>query len=479
MVKHWIPATALKVAAVLALSMAVYGQRTDGFGHRAIDSTQPGGPAFNFIDISSTGQIVVQGDDESSSNPAPNGIGGPIILGRSFSLYGVTITQMAMSSNGYLTTDVTDNGADLSNDCVLPSAPSGPAGTTGIRIYPLHDDLDLKTGTGRGLYQYFSTCPRPFDGNANTGCSVFMWDDVNHFTNDPNPTRFDFEVIIYDNGNIVFQYSGTNPENGSGSTTGMQSPATGTLSSPQFGLTYACDTPNSLANNLAIWIFLDSNSDGISDAADTDLDGVFQNVDNCPTTANPNQADSDGDGVGDACDNCPNVANANQLDSDGDGVGDACDGCASNPAKTSPGQCGCNTPDTDSDGDGIADCVDNCPNVANPNQADIDGDGIGDACDPVDDRPQGNNNTNSNGNDNTNGNTNDNTNDNGSNGNDGNENLNGDNGNNNGNDNGTDNPDEVTNPCGVCGAGAIPLMPLMILSIAALRFWPSLRRVRR
>lgn len=35
--------------------------------------------------------------------------------------------------------------------------------------------------------------------------------------------------------------------------------------------------------------------------------------------------DADGDGVGDECDNCPTTANANQLDTDGDGIGDACD----------------------------------------------------------------------------------------------------------------------------------------------------------
>lgn len=74
-------------------------------------------------------------------------------------------------------------------------------------------------------------------------------------------------------------------------------------------------------------------------------------------------ADTDGDGVPDDIDNCPATANADQTDTDGDGMGDACD--------------------TDDDNDGVADAGDNCPLVANPAQTDTDGDGIGDACDPT------------------------------------------------------------------------------------------------
>lgn len=72
--------------------------------------------------------------------------------------------------------------------------------------------------------------------------------------------------------------------------------------------------------------------------------------------------DTDLDGVADDADNCPSVPNADQIDSDDDGSGDACD--------------------ADDDNDGILDNQDNCSTVANPDQRDTEGDGIGDVCDP-------------------------------------------------------------------------------------------------
>ncbi|MCZ6794156.1 MAG: thrombospondin type 3 repeat-containing protein [Planctomycetota bacterium] len=58
---------------------------------------------------------------------------------------------------------------------------------------------------------------------------------------------------------------------------------------------------------------------------DTDGDGAFDHLDNCPTEPNAAQEDGDGDGVGDACDNCPADANGDQADRDQNGIGDACD----------------------------------------------------------------------------------------------------------------------------------------------------------
>ena len=89
---------------------------------------------------------------------------------------------------------------------------------------------------------------------------------------------------------------------------------------------------------------------------DSDGDGVPDDVDNCITTANPDQADLDGDGFGNACDD----------DIDGDGL--------SNEIEI---WLGCDPYDPDSDGDGAWDLVEILVGT-NPLLGDTDDDGEGD-----------------------------------------------------------------------------------------------------
>ncbi|MEK7248458.1 MAG: thrombospondin type 3 repeat-containing protein, partial [Chloroflexota bacterium] len=92
---------------------------------------------------------------------------------------------------------------------------------------------------------------------------------------------------------------------------------------------------------------------------DTNADGLFDGpYINSTGTIAIDRPDGDSDGISNECDNCPTTANGaaqasvvgvgNQTDTDGDGQGDACD--------------------TDDDNDGILDGTDNCPRVYNPTQ---------------------------------------------------------------------------------------------------------------
>ena len=202
----------------------------DVFGYTFADGAEPG-VTFDWIDITGTGLAIGGGDDD----------GYPVTLGAAFDFYGTSFTEVAMATNGYLSTDPTDTGGDLSPDCPLPSAPSTGGGA---RIYPLHDDL-IATNM---YYEYFASCPRQNERCAMAeDCSIFFWDGMDHYG---GSSDWQMEVVIYHQTNdIVVQVGAGNAELGSSSTTGIQNEAA------DDGLTYACDTDGSVPDDTAVQFF--------------------------------------------------------------------------------------------------------------------------------------------------------------------------------------------------------------------------------
>ena len=186
----------------------------DGFGYRWIDSDEPSGPAFSWVDITTIGtRLPLSGDDQISN---------PIAMGISFPFYGATYGTVYVSTNGTLS--FSDPSPSYTNQ-PLPSQ-GGPANL----VAPLWDDLDF--GASSRAYVHS-------DGSR----FIVSWVGVPHYsTGGP----YTFQAILYPTGEIRFQYlSVATPTDQS--TVGIQN---GTR---QLGLTVAFNTAF-LHDNLAVRI---------------------------------------------------------------------------------------------------------------------------------------------------------------------------------------------------------------------------------
>ncbi len=146
----------------------------DQSGYMWIDSDQPHGPNYNWIDITSTGSRIYLYD---------NNYLGPFGLGFDFPFYGQTYNQIYVGSNGLLTFG--SGSTDPTND-PIPSL-QGPNNV----IAPYWTNLNC---TGRAVYYYADSVNQRF---------IISFNGVPH----SGPTGYmAFQAVLYPDGRIDFNY---------------------------------------------------------------------------------------------------------------------------------------------------------------------------------------------------------------------------------------------------------------------------------
>jgi hypothetical protein len=148
----------------------------DDYGYLWIDSNEPEGPAYNWRDISMLGTLVTFTHNDVGTELMP--------IGFDFNFYGSKYSEFRINPNGWI--GFGDDWTDYHN-YELPrlNAPR-PA------VFGFWDDLDPLQG---GDVYYYSTPD-----------SLIVWfDNVIHYPGIYTGT-YDFQMILYANGHILFQY---------------------------------------------------------------------------------------------------------------------------------------------------------------------------------------------------------------------------------------------------------------------------------
>ncbi|MGH9868475.1 MAG: choice-of-anchor D domain-containing protein [Candidatus Polarisedimenticolia bacterium] len=173
----------------------------------------PGGLEFSWRDLVTTGTLIesLDGDDQTSE---------PILLGFDFPFYGERFNAVRVSTNGFLS---------FTSDSMQPANQSLPsAAAPGNLLAAFWDDLDFSQG-GRAYYA------------RGEDAFIVQFEGVRSASGSGS---YDFEVILQEGGDIVFQYlSMTGPLDGA--TVGIQD-ATGAHT------LQACFDSPCVGDNLAI-----------------------------------------------------------------------------------------------------------------------------------------------------------------------------------------------------------------------------------
>ena len=188
----------------------------DDYGYMWTDSNEPGGPEYSWRDISAVDTQVSFSHNDQATDLMP--------IGFTFNFYGEDYTNFRINPNGWI-----GFGSDETEwvNTIIPSSNAPRPAIMGF-----WDDLDP---TDSGDVSYYS----------NSDSLVVWFDDVIHYPGDANGT-YNYEIIIYETGDMLMQYQSVSGETGS-ATIGLQN------AGASDGLQICYDT-DYVENNLAIRI---------------------------------------------------------------------------------------------------------------------------------------------------------------------------------------------------------------------------------
>lgn len=160
----------------------------DPFGYEWIDSDEPDGPAFNWIDITGIGTGIPTSAWTGSTGTSNADDGQVhIVIPFSFSFYGGTYDSLKLCTNGWAGFDISSTNTEYSNS-LIPSARE-----PNTSVYPWWDDLDLRTS---GTVHYY-------DDAANSRF-IIQYTNVPHYTGTSG--TYTFQIILNASGSILLQY---------------------------------------------------------------------------------------------------------------------------------------------------------------------------------------------------------------------------------------------------------------------------------
>ncbi len=152
----------------------------DIFGNIWIDSDEPGGPSYSWVDISGSGTPVSLTDDSFA---------GPIDMGMNFYFYGTDYSQIYIGSNGIVSFGAGTNSYSNIN---IPNA-ADPNNF----IAACWDDMN--PGAGGSIYYYHDTANNRF---------IVSYVALPFYSGAADAT---FEIILYPNGRVLMEYGSLNP----------------------------------------------------------------------------------------------------------------------------------------------------------------------------------------------------------------------------------------------------------------------------